>query len=197
MEQFMLFFSSMLTAVAMENAIFTRGLGLGKYALFMETPKRGILYGVLTTWMLTVSSVFVALANYALNDHPLVMYLRAPSFFVCVGVVYAVTYFICRAAFKELFAVIVLALPLCTFNTAVFGALYITAMQGYSFLQVVGYALGTGIGYTMAVFIIYFARKRLALSPIPRSFKGLPILLIYIGILSLALYGLTGHGLAV
>ena len=33
------------------------------------------------------------------------------------------------------------------------------------------------------------------MSKVPRAFRGLPILLIYIGILSLALYGLLGHPL--
>ena len=79
--------------------------------------------------------------------------------------------------------------------SALFGALYVTAYQEFHFFRITGYALGSGLGYTLALVIIYFARKRLAISPVPRSFRGLPILLIYLGLISLALYGLIGHRL--
>lgn len=196
-EQLPSFFAIVLTAVAVENAVFTRGLGLGKFALFMKGPRQGILYGVLLTWMATASSVMVAGADNVLADNPYNLYIRAPIFFLCTGVVYVFTYLLARSYFPSRFADIALALPLCTFNTAVFGAFYVSAIQNHTFLETVGYALGTGIGYTLAIFVIYFARKRLAISPVPRSFRGLPILLLYIGLLSLALYGLTGHGLPV
>ena len=32
---------------------------------------------------------------------------------------------------------------------------------------------------------------------VPASFRGMPVMLIYIGILALAVYGFTGHGLAI
>ena len=82
-----------------------------------------------------------------------------------------------------------------SFNTALFGSFFVSASQNHSVMQTVGYAFGTGLGCTAAMMVIYYARKRLVICPVPRSFRGMPILLIYLGLLSLAIYGLLGHGL--
>ena len=37
------------------------------------------------------------------------------------------------------------------------------------------------------------ARHRLRSKAIPEAFRGLPITLVYIGVLALAIYGFTGH----
>ena len=37
------------------------------------------------------------------------------------------------------------------------------------------------------------ARHRLRSKAIPETFRGLPITLVYIGVLALAIYGFTGH----
>ena len=50
-----------------------------------------------------------------------------------------------------------------------------------------------GVGYLVAVFIVDEGRRRLRSKDVPSIFQGLPASLIYIGILSLAIYGLLGH----
>jgi len=57
------------------------------------------------------------------------------------------------------------------------------------------FGLGAGIGFTLATFFISVAYDYLYSAAIPRAFRGFPILLIYIGLLSLAFYGLVGHQL--
>lgn len=197
MQYIALFFVTMLTALAAENAIFSRALGMSRPLMFLKSPRMGILYGALLTWVLTVSSVFVAVVNFLLEDNAYVSFIRAPLYFLCVSLVYFATYFGTRKYRPGLFKMIRHAFPLSVFNSALFGALYVSANQNFRAVQTISYALGTGIGYTLALLVIYFARKRLAISPVPRSFRGLPILLVYIGLLSLAIYGLIGHGLVV
>ena len=194
LENFTLFFITALTALAVENTVFARGLGLNKWGLFINGPKTGILYGMLLTWLLTVSSVFAAGINYIMQDSPYIMYLRAPLYFICVSGVYIGTYMLAGVKSMRYTRAMKQALPGCAFSSALFGTLYVTS-GSRNFFEITGYALGAGIGYTLAILIIYYARKRLAISPVSRSFRGLPILLMYIGLLSLALYGLIGHGL--
>jgi Na+-transporting NADH:ubiquinone oxidoreductase subunit E/electron transport complex protein RnfA len=49
------------------------------------------------------------------------------------------------------------------------------------------------LGYILAVMLVTEAQHRLRSRTIPRAFRGLPITLIYIGVLALAIYGFTGH----
>jgi electron transport complex protein RnfA len=192
----LIFFTMTLTALAMENALFFRVLGLNRYVLFLNSPKMGMLYGGVFTGVLMLSSLLVSAVNYFVRDNPfLTMYVRVPAYFLCVVAVYIAVYMLTRRFLPKLFGMIRDILPLSTFNTALFGVFYTSAMNGFVITQTMGYALGAGAGYTLAVMILYFARKRLAMSPVPRSFRGLPLLLVYIGILALALYGLVGYGL--
>ena len=45
----------------------------------------------------------------------------------------------------------------------------------------------------LAVLLVTEARHRLRSKAIPEAFRGLPITLVYIGVLALAIYGFTGH----
>jgi len=58
-----------------------------------------------------------------------------------------------------------------------------------------GYAFGTGIAFFLASILVFEGTRKLKGSHIPEAFRGLPATLIYIGILSLAFYGLIGHKL--
>ena len=170
MEQ-MPFLAALLTAIAVENTVFARALGMTRPVLYLNSAKTGMIYGVVFTWMVTASSAMASVVNWLLIDVSYARYVRPIGFLLCVGIVYVLT----------------------TFNTALFGALYMSIQQ--DIVKSIGYALGTGVGYTAAILILYYAQKRLASSPVPRSFRGMPILMVYIGLLSLAVYGLIGHAL--
>lgn len=196
LENIVLFFVTALTALAIENTVFVRGLGLNKWGLFMNSSKMAILYGVILSSTLTAASLFVALINHLLLDSPYVSYLRAPLYFIVVAGLYIGAHFLIERKWQRPQKKVILqALPNCAFNTALFGALYITGVSQFRAVQTIGYALGAGVGYMLAILVIFYARKRLAISAVPRSFRGLPILLLYIGLLSLSLFGLIGHGL--
>lgn len=197
MEYILTYFAMAITAIAFENPVFARALGLNKFTLLLKSRNTGILYGATMTGMLVAVSLPVSLVNYYLQDVAFSRAIRTPLYLLSVLAVYLLVYFLTKRFFPNLFNIILPALPVSTFNTALFGTLYISALQRFTFFQTTGYALGTGIGYTIALLVIHYARKRLAISPVPKSFQGLPILLVYAGLLSLAIYGLIGHGLPV
>ena len=64
--------------------------------------------------------------------------------------------------------------------------------RNYNLLQSIGFGFGSGVGYLVAVLVVDEGRRRLRSKDIPHIFRGLPSVLIYIGILSLAIYGLVG-----
>ena len=58
--------------------------------------------------------------------------------------------------------------------------------------QAIVYAVATSIGYGLAMVLFAGLREHLALNEVPKSFKGLPIALITVGILALAFLGFSG-----
>ncbi len=81
-------------------------------------------------------------------------------------------------------------------NSVVLGSVLLSTSYGLDLSGVIGFGLGAGIGYTLAVWMLRVAAPRLRSKAIPKSFRGFPAMLIYIGVLSLAVYGMIGHTVA-
>ena len=84
-------------------------------------------------------------------------------------------------------------LPLAAVNSGVLGTVMVERTQSFTLEQSMGFGLGSGLGYLLAVMLVTEADRRLRSEAIPEAFRGLPITLIYIGVLALAIYGFTGH----
>lgn len=82
-----------------------------------------------------------------------------------------------------------------SFNGASFGAVFIAITTMNTSQYALIYCVATSLGLLAAMMLIHSGRERLALCNVPRSFTGIPITMIYIGIIGLAIYGLVGHQL--
>lgn len=186
------FFVVALTAIALENVVFARSLGpfcLG------EEPKDLLIFGVLVTGITTVSSVLCWALDLVLRPFSLPLYVRSIAFLLAVCILYFGSYSGLKKKAPELLAQYEGELTRAAFNSTVFGVLLVAASERYSLGGWLGFGLGAGIGYTGALLLLYMAQEQFQLMDIPKVFKGLPILLLYIGILSLSIYGLIGHQL--
>jgi len=202
-----IFLASAVTAMAVENPVFARALGTSRESLFIDGARSGILLGAAFTWMAFWSSLFVAFVNNWLlapvggfltagaEPSAVLLAMRPVLYLAGVALVYglSVKVLLAKLKFGGYSGKLREMAPLVTFNTALFGAFFIANSQNFSAVQTIGYAVGSGVGYTGAVLVIYLARRQLALSTVPRAFRGLPVLLVYMGLISLALYGLIGQ----
>ena len=82
------------------------------------------------------------------------------------------------------------------FNCSVIGALFLCSQQGNDIFSYIGYGFGTGIGFLIAAYLLYIASERLNSPLVPAAFRGFPIMIVYVGILSLALYAFAGYSTA-
>jgi len=53
-------------------------------------------------------------------------------------------------------------------------------------------ALGSGLGFALALFLMSSAREKLELARVPKSFEGLPIAFALAGLFALAFMGFSG-----
>ena len=86
-------------------------------------------------------------------------------------------------------------LPVATFNCAVLGSILLTVRQGMDLGHSIVFGIGSGIGFTIAMLLVREIEDRLKAANVPKAFRGLPVTILFVGILSLALYGLVGHQL--
>ena len=84
-------------------------------------------------------------------------------------------------------------LPLITVNCIVLAVSLFMVLRQYDFIRTLCFALGSSIGWSLAIVILAAINEKLALvSDIPKGLKGPAIILIILGILSLAFMGFGG-----
>jgi electron transport complex protein RnfA len=93
---------------------------------------------------------------------------------------------------QPLYLALGIYLPLITTNCAVLGVAILNIRKDHNVLQALFYSLGASSGFALALFIFAGIRERMALSNIPRSFRGFSISLITAGIMSMAFLGFAG-----
>ena len=83
-------------------------------------------------------------------------------------------------------------LPLITTNCAVLGVAILVIQKQFSLIESVVYAFSTAIGFALALIVFAGLREQLALTNVPKGMRGMSIVLITAGLLSLAFMGFSG-----
>ena len=94
---------------------------------------------------------------------------------------------------KNIFNKAKLYIHISAFNCAVVGSMLMAhnkAVGMHIFYTYFKSGLEAGIGFLLASLILTAAYKNLNSSKVPASFRGFPAMLVYIGIISMALYAL-------
>lgn len=189
-------FSIALTAIFVENIVFTRALGISASLFVMRKKHDNRLFCFVLTLISTLSCCLASLFNRYLGWLEYAYFLRPMVYVVTVGIIYIAILLIVNRFFPRQAQRLKPMIHLSAFNGAVIGALLLTGSSTYNFWGYLAFGLGTGIGYAIASYLISLGFERLQSERIPPAFRGFPVTLIYIGILSLAFYGLIGHGLS-
>ena len=188
------FFSYAVLAIFAQNAIFTRGLGVSRLVQLGGDKRTSSWWFAL---MLCITQVLVApLAFYAgrlLAPLPNRAQLRPVVYLACIAVVCLFELVVLKLAKGPRSGQLIRILPIAAVNSGVLGTVLVERTQSFTLEQSIGFGIGSGLGYLLAVMLVTEAQNRLRSRAIPEAFRGLPITLIYIGVLALAIYGFTGH----
>lgn len=186
-----------LIAMFTENTIFSRALGASTSLWIIRKKYRIFAFGMIMTIITTLSAVAV---YYLL---PYVQKLDSSSYILplvyigVIAVVYIVMLFVTHRLPLKNKDMMLMFIHRCAFNCAVLGALLLSTEYKLELPGFIGFGIGTGFGFTLATYLTYIAYGRLNSKVVPKAFRGFPITLFYIGILSLAIYGMIGHELPV
>ena len=192
------FFTYSLVAMGAQNAIFTRALGLSDGMRILSDPRKNTFYfcGALTVFQVMTSVIvyfvmpLVSAAGFAHLRRfvlPTIIVLACTVSYVVVVTLLSVI------ASKERFKELIQSVTSASITGTIVGTVMLTNYQGLSLLQSIGFGLGSSVGYMLALLLISEGDRKIAHDKVPESLRGLPITLVYISVLALAIYGLTGH----
>lgn len=182
----------MLSAVLIENFIFSRFLGCCPFLGVSSKPDTALGMGCAVIFVMTISSA----ATYLIYTYVLVPlgleYLKTIAFILVIAAIVQFIEMFLRKFVPALYNALGIYLPLITTNCAVLGSVLLNIQNGYNFIYSVTFGFSSAVGFTLAIVIFAGVRARLEFAEPPRSFRGIPITLITAGLIAMAFSGFAG-----
>jgi Na+-translocating ferredoxin:NAD+ oxidoreductase subunit A len=168
-------------------------------ALFLGLcPFMGVSARVATALRMGGANIFVlvitSLSAWVLNTFVLTHapYLRLISFIVVVASLVQIVETAVKKLSPTLFRELGIFLPLMTTNCAILGLAIFQTNRGYGLLQGLAFAIGAGLGLTLALVLMASIREQSELATVPAVARGMAVVLIIAGTLSMAFMGFAG-----
>ncbi len=182
-----------LGATLANNFVLAMFLGLCPFLGVSGKLNTAAPMGAATTFVMVVAS----LCAYGLNwlvVHFNMEFLRLISYIVIIASAVQLVEMVLKKYSPALFRALGIYLPLITTNCAVLGVALFQTAREYSFLQSLTFAVGGGVGFTLALVLMAGVRERLQLATVPNVVQGTALALMLAGLLSLAFMGFAGLG---
>ena len=182
-------------AVFVENTIFSRALGTSTLVVVARNRKNLFGFGLCVTYITALISVLTYFADKLLINNSN-SYVYMPVVYICIlGFVYILT-LLCMWKFApKLFARMRKYVHVSAFNCAVLGSMFLISKYCETLSDYFIHGLGIGLGFVLAVYLTAIVYDKIYSEKAPYAFRGYPLMLIYLGILSMAFWGLSGHTL--
>ena len=167
-------------------------LGICPFLGVSQKVSTSLGMGAAVAFVLTLATIVTYLLQiYVLNPFGL-QYLQTISFILVIASLVQMVEIILKKVSPALYQALGIFLPLITTNCAVLGVAILVIQKDFSLLQSVVYAFSTAIGFALALTVFAGIREQLALVNVPKGMKGVAIVLVSAGLLSLAFMGFSG-----
>lgn len=185
-------FGIFLGALLIQNFVFSKYLGLCVF--FGTSQKKSTAVGMGITF--TAVIVFASLMSWLLYQFVLkpyrLDYLQIIVFIGLVSLTVQAVDTILRKINPALFKAFGVYLVLVIANCIVIAVPLILADNEYNMFESLMLALGAGLGFLLALFLMSSVRERLDFANVPVSYRGLPIAFIVAGLFALSFMGFSG-----
>ena len=195
------YFLIIISAIFVNNIVLAQFLGI--------CPFLGVSNKLSTATGMSMAVCFVitlaTLVTWLINRYLLVpfglTFLQTIAFILVIASLVQMVEIVLKKTSPSLYAALGIFLPLITTNCAVLGVAIDVVTKQFTFGgaahflslgESLVYAFATSLGYGLAMVIFAGIREQLALSDVPKAFKGVPIALVTVGILALAFMGFSG-----
>jgi Na+-translocating ferredoxin:NAD+ oxidoreductase subunit A len=180
----------LISAMVVNNFTLALFLGLCPFMGVSARVGTALRMGAANIFVLVVTSVTAWFLNtFILSAAP---YLRLISFIVVIASLVQIVEMTIRKVSPALFRQLGIFLPLITTNCAILGMAIFQTNRGYNLVQGLFFAVGAGLGLTLALVLMASIREQSELASVPALARGMGLVLIIAGTLSLAFMGFAG-----
>ena len=189
-----------LTAVFVNNYVLQQFLGICPFLGVSKKLDQATGMSIAVIFVMMLATAVTYPIQYYILDRSGLSYMQTIVFILVIAALVQLVEIILKKYIPALHASLGVYLPLITTNCAVLGVCinnvdsYMVAgvSFGYTFLQAILNAFGSGLGFFLAMVLFSGVRGRIEDNDAPAAFKGLPITLIAAAILSVSFFGFSG-----
>ena len=190
-------FTIAITYALVNNVVLSQFLGICPFLGVSKKTETAAGMGGAVIFVITVAAFVTGviykaiLANKALLNMGIdLRYLKTIVFILVIASLVQMLEMFIKKTSPTLYKALGIYLPLITTNCAVLGVA--NASVDSTFIEMLVFALFSGLGFLFTMFIFSSLREKLAKAPIPEGFKGVPIALITASALALIFARLGG-----
>jgi len=193
-----------IKSVFIENMALAFFLGMCSFMACSKRVETAIGLGTAVTFVLIVAVPMSSLIyNYLLREGALSWVsprlakvdLGFLSFLSYIGAIAAMTQLVEMTLDKyvpKLYAALGVFLPLIAVNCAILGAALFMEQRDYKFWDSVVFALGSGIGWGLAITALAAIREKMRYSNVPPGLRGLGMAFILTGLMAIGFMAFSG-----
>lgn len=179
-------------AALINNFILSRFLGICAFLGVSKRLDTALGMGAAVIFVMTISGIVSwAIQNYILEPFKL-PFLQYVIFILVIATLVQFLEMVIRRYSPSLYEAFGIYLPLITTNCAILGVALLVAGSDYGLLQTTVFAVGSGIGWTLAIVLMAGLREELEFADVPLSVQGSALSLLIAGIMSLTFMGFSG-----
>ena len=181
-----------ISAIFVNNIVLAQFLGICPFLGVSKKIDTSLGMSAAVAFVMVLATLVTWLIQtYVLNPFGL-EYLQTIAFILVIASLVQMVEIILKKVSPPLYQALGIFLPLITTNCAVLGVAILVIQKDFNLAQSIVYALSTAIGFGLALTVFAGMREQLELSNIPKGMRGMAIVLVTAGLLSLAFMGFSG-----
>lgn len=181
-----------ISAIFVNNIVLSQFLGICPFLGVSKKIDTAIGMSAAVAFVLTLATIVTYLVQKLVLDPFNIQYLQTIAFILVIAALVQMVEIIMKKVSPSLYQALGIFLPLITTNCAVLGVAILVIQKDYNLLESVVYAFSTALGFGLALTVFAGMREQLSLVNIPKGMRGMAIVLVTAGLLSLAFMGFSG-----
>ena len=181
-----------VSAIFVNNIVLSQFLGICPFLGVSKKIDTALGMGMAVAFVLTISTTVTFLVQKYVLDPLSLQYLQTITFVLVIAALVQMVEIVLKKVSPVLYQSLGIFLPLITTNCAVLGVAILVIQKGFSLIESIVYSVATALGFALALVVFAGLREQLSLVSVPKAMKGVAVVLVTAGLLSLAFMGFSG-----
>lgn len=181
-----------VSAIFVNNIVLSLFLGICPFLGVSKKIDTALGMGMAVAFVLTISTTVTSLVQKYVLDPLSLQYLQTITFVLVIAALVQMVEIVLKKVSPVLYQSLGIFLPLITTNCAVLGVAILVIQKDFSLIESIVYSVATALGFALALVVFAGLREQLSLVSVPKAMKGVAVVLVTAGLLSLAFMGFSG-----